>query len=131
MSAVQALRRGRRAAQRIMIDRGRILRPSADTVIDPVTLTESPGEPTVLHEGPCRVRQATRAEQEVVFGDEVVTRQHWLVNFPHTVTVGAVGDLIEVCSVGDPVVTARTFRIVAVSARTYNLYRQFACEVVV
>lgn len=120
----------RQEAESLMVDTGSISRPGEGGTLDPVTGLWTPTPAAVVHTGPCRLRQPNTAEQEVVFGDELVTRQRWLVDFPHTVTEGRIGDVITITASDDPEAEARSFRIVAESAMTYNLYREYACEAI-
>ncbi len=66
MTAVSATLRGRRAAESIMVDIGRISRPGAPT-FNATTGAYTPST-SVFHEGPCRLRQPTAVEANELFG---------------------------------------------------------------
>jgi len=111
-----------------MVDTATITRPG-DATFDPNTGLLTPSSATV-HSGSCRLRWPTGAEQEVVFGDRVVTRTRALVAFPHDITAGEIGDIVTLTASGDASAVGRPFRIVAVPSQTFNMYREYGCEVI-
>lgn len=111
-----------------MVDRATIYRSGAP-VFDETTGRNEPVEDAV-HEGKCRLRWPSTAEQSVVFGETVVTRVRAMISFPHDVDVVRLGDVIRLTASGDATAVGRPWRIVAVPSQTFNMYREYGCEAV-
>lgn len=83
----------------------------------------TPGEPTGVHDGACRVQPAGSAERMARFGDEAVTIARYVIGLPHDV-VPEVGDTFTVtASTGDPGLVGRPLRVVGVSFDSFAAQR--------
>jgi len=122
---------GRQLAARLMVDSGRISRPSTDPpTLDLDTGISSPPAPTVIHEGPCRVKARASLEQDAVSGDANVTAVRFVINWPHDIPDIHVDDIIEIVTSDDPHIADRTFRVTSVPSKTFLIHRQIGAEVI-
>lgn len=128
MSATTATLRGQRAAAALMVDTADVTRPGAAT-FDPNTGLSTPSSTFVLS-APCRLRQPTSQESEVLFGEEQLTRTRFIACFPHDTVGIAVDDIVTFTASEDPDVLARRFRITGVPLSTFTLYKGYPVEVV-
>jgi hypothetical protein len=82
MSASTAIRRGRRAAEALMVDSCTITRGGGGQVFDPATgqYVTTPGE--TLYSGPCRVKPQNTADRVVESGGQAVSLWPFVVSVP-------------------------------------------------
>lgn len=114
----------------LMIDTAVITRPGSAPVFNPATgqLTAALG--TVVYAGPCRLRQPTSAESEVLFGEEQVTRTTFIVCVPYATIGVKIADVVAVTLSGDPDVLSRRYKITAVPLSTFTIYKGYPSEVI-
>lgn len=110
MRQATLLRRGRRAAEALMVDTCRIERPGA-SVTDPETGVVSPSY-TLVYEGPCKVQQTLAQSSTVESGGAVYTVQDTRLDIP----VGAgpidIDDRVTMLTgVYDPALLGSVYRV--------------------
>jgi hypothetical protein len=113
MGAVHLTRRGRRAAERLMVDACEVRGLPTFGEMDPVTglRPETPG--TLVYAGKCKVQTFEAHESTPEAGDHVFTVQRTQVHLPADVEV-AVDQIITVtASVLDANLVGRRFRVAA------------------
>lgn len=123
----------RAEAHSLMIDRVAISRPGGEPTFDTGTGLLTPAAPTTIYSDlPCRLRQPTVSESEVLFGDETLTRTRFIACVPHDTVGVLVGDVLTFTdsNSGNEDLTARTFRITGVPLGTFEMYRGFPVELV-
>jgi hypothetical protein len=121
----------RQQAESLMVDNATIRRPGDAHVFDPITGALTPSAGTFVFTGPCRLRQPTAQEMQVMFGEQQVTMSRFVACFPLASVIDArIGDLITFDESGDPDVLTRTFRITSVPLSTFSIYKGYACETV-
>lgn len=114
MGAVQVTRRGRRAAEALMVDACVIRAPATFGPMDPDTgeRPETPG--AVAYSGKCKVQTYEAHESTPESGDHVYSVQRASLHIPATVDI-PVGHLATItASVLDPNLVGRVFRVSAV-----------------
>lgn len=120
MSARGVTMRGRRAAERLMVDRCDISRPGSGT---PVTDPET-GEVTVPREavytGRCRVQTRRPYPSNPEAGEHAWTTVVLEVHLPVSATGIRVGDTVTVTDSFDPGNVGRTFRVRSDDRKTYQ-----------
>lgn len=112
-----------------MVDTGTITRAGVP-VFNSTTGVYTPGTPTTVHTGPCRLRQPTTTETEVLFGEEQVTELRFIACFPWNVFGVRIGDVIALSSSADTDANNRTYRVVSIPSATFVLYKGFGVVVV-
>lgn len=112
----------------MMADTGTVRRPGAQ--VFNASTGSSSATMTQVYAGRCWIRQASAVEREVLFGETQVTTTRFMACFPHSVTGVRVGDVVTVSASDDADVVGRSFRVLAIPASTYPLYKGFPCEVV-
>lgn len=118
-------------AASLMPDTAEIRRPGSGGTTDPGTGQWTPTVGTLVYTGPCLVRTPqTVLEQDLVFGDDQVTRTRYLGIFPHTVGDVKIDDMVTVTVSADPVLLQRRLRVVAVGVSSYLIARRLGLEVV-
>lgn len=117
-------------ANSLMPDVAEIRRGGEGGTLDPVTGVWTPTVGSLLYSGPCRVRTPSQAEQDLVFGDDQVTRTRYLGIFPHTVTDVGVDDTVTVTVSDDPMLQLRRLRVVGATVSTYLIERRLGLEAV-
>jgi len=113
MGAIHLTRRGRAAAERLMVDACEIREPATVGEMDPATglRPETPG--ALMYSGKCKVQTFEAHESTPESGEHVFTVQRTQVHLPATVEV-AVDQIITVtASVLDPNLVGRRFRVAA------------------
>ncbi|PZF98257.1 DUF6093 family protein [Micromonospora deserti] len=128
MSAGSVLQRGRRAAERLMVDTC-LIRRVTGTSTDPDTGQITPTFSTV-YSGKCRVQQATANPGDTTTGDAellMVPRVLWLpvASSPDV----RAGDRVEMtASVYDPDLTGRRFVVRGEFAKSHATARRLGIE---
>jgi len=102
---------------------------------DPPTFNHTTGSydlaaPTVVYDGPCRLRAPTAAQLEVIFGDSDTTRQRFVLTLPADVPDIQLGDVAFVTSSSDPHIGRRAFRVSAVPSGSWLIDRRVGVEVI-
>lgn len=113
MGAVHLTKRGRLAAERLMVDQCEVRAPATVGAMDPNTglRPETPG--AVVYTGKCKVQTFEAHESTPESGDHLYTVQRTQVHLPATVEV-AVDQIITItASVLDPNLVGRRFRVAA------------------
>ncbi|MCZ2261582.1 DUF6093 family protein [Isoptericola sp. QY 916] len=112
MTAAGALRRGRRMAEKLMVEAVRVVRLGAQ-VVDPVTGDLVQPE-TEVYAGKAKVQTYEAQESNPDAGGHTYTVQRYAVHLPVGGYAPVVGHVITVTTaVMDPNLTGRKFRVVA------------------
>ncbi len=130
MSVLTAVERGRRAAANLMLDTAVVTRPGGSPTFNAITGVLVPSVGTVVHTGPCRLRQPTPQESEVLFGEQQVSIARFIAVFPHDVTGIDIDDVITLTTSADPDVIGFEYRVTAVPRSTFTIHKSYACEAV-
>lgn len=129
MSAKSAVRSGRIAAQRLMIDTCVIRRRTGeDTNPDTGAVTAVWDQ---VYAGPCKVGAGARAAvpETPEAGEHAFVVQRWLLHLPITVTEPTQGDLVTITAAGlDPALVGRTYRLAAEFAKSFPTARRIQFE---
>ncbi|MFG3639088.1 DUF6093 family protein [Micromonospora sp. NPDC047762] len=127
MSLASALARGRRAAERLMVDQC-VIRRDAGTTYDPVTGYPTPNT-TEVYAGRCRVQQQTASAGQRDVGEATVLLLRLEVQLPMSVVGVRVDDVVEVtASMHDPDLPGRRFRVRELAHKTHATARRFGVE---
>jgi hypothetical protein len=130
MSATTAIRRGRRAAEALMVDTCTITRGTGEQVFDPATgqYVTTAGE--LLYTGPCRVKPQNNADRVVEAGGQAVSLWPFVVSVPVSEVSFEVDDLVTVtASVLDPALVGKVLRVRQVALGSHLTARRLGCEV--
>ncbi len=130
MSVLTAVERGRRAAANLMIDVATVTRPGGAPVFDLNTGLLTPAAGTVIHEGPCRLRQPSATESDTLFGEQQVTLSRFIAVFPHDVAGIEIDDVITLTESADVDMIGVEFKVMMVPLSTFVIYKGYPCEVV-
>lgn len=120
----------RASALSLMVDTATVVRPGGEPTFDPETGTLTPSAGSTVYVGPCRLRQPSPSEAEVIFGDEQLTRTRFMVDLPHDTAGIAVGDVLTFTASTDPDVTGRRFQVMGVPLSTLTVHKSYPVEVV-
>lgn len=115
-------------ARSLMIDTASVTRSGSEPVFDPDTGDLTPAASTTVYSGPCRLRQPTSGESEILFGDEQLTRTRFIACLPHDAAGLQVDDVITITASGDPDVLTRRYVVTHIPLATFTLYKGYACE---
>ncbi len=132
MSASSLTLRGRRAAEALMTDRCRLEVPSlAEQTFDRSTLTTVDQPPTVLYDGPCRVRPRDQQDRVVDFGDTPTTLQSYIVSVPMSVVgISIDTQVVLTASTLDPDLLGQRMRVRLIGRGSQITARRLICELV-
>lgn len=133
MTAEVATRRGRVAAEGLMVDACTVTRLNGSGTLDPDGLSYS-GAPAAdsIYEGKCRVRRTGTQGDEQQAGDKTIGVTGFLVSLPMTAVGVQLDDLVTVtASALDPDLVGRRLRVSAVTRGTHVTARRLQCEEVV
>lgn len=106
---------GRAAHQSLLIDQCTISRPGTPT-LDRATSVETPGIPTTLYAGVCRL-QAQRIPRDVEFGEQLQAVARYQLDLPFdAVPAGALreGDTVTMTASGDARLIGQTLHVMAI-----------------
>jgi hypothetical protein len=106
---------GRAAHEQLLVDTCTISRPGAST-LDRSTSVLTPGAPTVLYSGPCRLKpQRVPRDEDAGERLTVVARYELALPFGSLATDDLqVGDTVTITASGDTRLTGRPFAVMAV-----------------
>jgi hypothetical protein len=113
MSAVHLTKRGRRAAEALMVDACEIRERSTFGDMDPDTGLRPETLGAVVYEGKCKVQTFEPHESSPQSGQHVYSVQRYAVHIPATVEVDVDQRVTITSSVLDPNLVGRTYRISA------------------
>lgn len=119
MSAIHLIQRGRRAAERLMVDACVVREPSTFGEMDPGTglRPETPG--ATVYTGKCKVQTFEAHESTPESGDHVYSVQRTQVHLPATTEVDVDQIVTITASVLDPNLVGRQFRVAAFLHKTF------------
>ncbi|MFE7869760.1 DUF6093 family protein [Micromonospora humida] len=126
MSVESALRAGRRAAERLMVDQCTIRRRTGETtgpggVVTPTYAT--------VYEGRCRMQQPTGQAREQEAGEASMLLLRFELQLPMSVAgVQADDEVLLVTSVHDPDLAGRDFLVRGLSHKTHAVMRRLQLE---
>ncbi|CAN5808384.1 hypothetical protein BH24ACT15_BH24ACT15_37540 [soil metagenome] len=122
---------GRQLAESLMPDTAEIRRPGSGGGTDPVTGEWTPTVGTLVYSGRCRIRTPqTVVEQQLVFGDDQVTRTRYLGIFLHAVGDVKIDDMVTVTVSVDPMLLQHRLRVVSVMVSSYLIARRVGLEAI-
>lgn len=127
MSAVSALRRGRAAAERLMVDTCAIQHRTGE-VTDPETGVVTPTYTTV-YTGKCRVQRRSDAgsASQADVGEAALLIGHLEVHVPMAVTAVVADDVVTItASVLDPALVGAVYKVRAVPEKSFQTARRLA-----
>lgn len=131
MSVEDLIGAGRTMVADTLIDTGVVRRAGVGpAILDELTGVLSPAAPTVIYNGPCRIKRPTQVEREYVFGDINTAVMRLIVNLPHTAAAIRVGDTFEATSSRDSQLVGRPLRVAAVITTSTLMFRQLGVEAV-
>lgn len=140
MGVIDAVHRGRRAAERLMTSRVVITRPLGDDMVDPVTGERERGQ-VYPHpdwpadhphaDGKAKITSYEAHESAAMSGGRVITTQRMSLHVPVGAYAAQVGDLATVTGSRDPLLVDRQVRITqqAPYKEHATAYRCFVDEV--
>lgn len=113
MSALAAIRHGRRWAESLMVDTCVIRRATGNIApMDPDTGLRTTAAAIVVYTGKCKVQTYEPAESKPESGQHVWTTQRYAVHLPHGAGPVAVDDRIEItASAVSPQLVGNLYRI--------------------
>lgn len=112
-----------------MVDACTITRPSGTSTFNPTTGQSTPGSPTAVYTGACRVKPRDNADRVVQFGQEAVSFWPYLVSVPMSVTGIALDDVVTVtASALDPALVGLVLRVREVLSGSHLTARRLSCE---
>lgn len=123
------LRRGRRAAERLMVDTCTIARGSGEQVFDPVTGSYEPSVSEV-YGGKCRLQTTRSQASNPEAGEAVFTVERVELQVPFGVAF-EVGDIATfTASKHNPSLVGNQYRVTALSEKTHGTAQRLNVEVV-
>lgn len=119
----------RAVTAQVLPDTATVTRTTGST-FDPNTGTDTPTTSVVYGPAAARLAMPSLQEREALFGGEQISMSRFVVTFPHDTDDLALEDVITFSVSGDGLAEARSFRIVVIGLKSYNLNRTVGCEVV-
>lgn len=130
MTAASAVARGRTAAERLMVDKCIVTRPSSGAPVwneDTMGYDLPPG--STIYSGPCRVQLSAAMANTPEAGERVLAVQRSTVSVPMLVTGVQVDDVVTVtASAHDPDLVGNTYRVRSLFAKTHATARRLEVE---
>lgn len=111
MAVLDAVRRGRRAAERLMTDQCVVRRPTGETATDPDTFEVHPVY-EVVYESRVKVQSYEGYERAAESAGASVTVQRSSVHFPVGAFRTRPGDVVTITAATDAFLVGRSFRVV-------------------
>lgn len=130
MSAQSAVRKGRRAAESLMLDTGKALRPAGGMVYDPVTQAEVEATVPLFGPAPCKIQVRMIQGRESEVGGRTSVASVTELHLPANTTPLQVGDVWELTAV-DPISLAKVgqrVRILAPAEGTLKTASRYPVE---
>ena len=127
MRFTAAIKRGQRAANRLMVDSCAATRGTGDPVFDPATGTYTPGSSPV-YTGRCRLQTSRTQGANPEAGGAVFTVERVELQLPFGVSL-EVGDLAEITASVNPVLVGNVYRVTGLSEKTHETKRTYSVEV--
>lgn len=133
----EVLRRGRLAAETLMVDTCAITRPTGPPgPVDPVTGLRTPAPTTTVYgpsidpdQGRCKVQTYEPYETDRESGDHVWTQQRYNLHVPIGAPVVEVGDTVEiVTSRFNPSLVGRVYRVAGEHAKSMATARRLLID---
>ena len=120
MTALSAAKRGRRAAEALMLDTCTIVRTTGPAgPIDPDTGLPTPAPTDQVYAGKCRVQTYEAHESTPDSGDHVFTVQRYYIHLPVAADVARDDQITITAAVLDPALVGRSYRVVGLLHKTY------------
>lgn len=133
MTAVAATRRGREAAEALMVDTVTFTDDDGSTTFDPTTGQYVTTAGTVLYTGRCQVQVAAPNPRDITVGDQEIVAEQVIVKVPVSapaIPLGSVGVITAVADISDPSLVGRRYRVTGSHAKTYATARRLPCELI-
>jgi hypothetical protein len=113
VSALGVLRRGRAAAERLMVDTCKVTRVTGEPgLIDPETGLREPPPTVTVYEGKCKVQTYEPNESRPEAGEHLWTLQRYGLHVPVGAGPVMIGDRIEITvAAADPQLVGRVFEV--------------------
>lgn len=132
MSAVNITKRGRRAAERLMVDACAITRVTGQPgPLNPDTGVRDPAPTDTVYAGKCRVQTYEAHESTPDSGEHVYTVQRYAIHLPVAVDVKVDDQITVTASVLDPLLVGRSYRVVGLLHKTFATANRVAVDEIV
>lgn len=105
-----------------------INRPATTGSVGEGTGNWTPGAPTLIYSGACRLRPPDMAEIRVLAGGEQVTRQRFILTITDDAATVAVDDIVTFTGSSDPHIADRPFRVVGYASSSFLIDRRIVVE---
>lgn len=130
MGALQTLAAGRRAAERLMLDRCTVVRLGEPvTVNGNVTTPETPVYGTVAAPARCRLQTYEAQESNPEAGGATFTVQRYALHVPIGSFDPKIGDVVQIrTAIADPSLVGRRYRVVALLHKTLATAQRLGVE---
>lgn len=128
MSAASAVKRGRAAATRLMVDTCTVARPSGESVFNPTTGKYDAAESPV-YSGKCRVQSVRAQAATPEAGGAVFTVERVELQLPFG-TALAIGDIATITVSVSPALVGNKYRVTGLGEKTHATAARFNVEVV-
>ena len=116
----------RQHANDLMLDEAEVTRGDGSSTLDPETGRLTPSEPPEIYAGPCRLRQPTAQESEILFGDAQIVTTRFVACLPHDAPLLRVGDAVKVRHAASS--TELHLRVAGTSFSTFTIYKGYPVE---
>lgn len=133
MSAITATRRGRRAAERLMVDRCQVVRVTGQpgATVDPVTGLRTPAPTATVYAGKCKVQTYEAHESAPDSGEHVFTVQRYTIHLPAGTDVRVDDQITVTSAVLDAGLVGRSYRVVALLHKSFATSHRVAVDEIV
>lgn len=133
MSAVAALRRGRTAAERLMVDSCQVVRVTGQpgATVDPVTGLRTPAPTSTVYAGRCKVQTFEAHESTPDSGDHVYTVQRYFIHLPAGTDVRVDDQITVTASVLDAGLVGRSYQVVELLHKSFATAHRVAVDEIV
>lgn len=133
MSLRSATLAGRAAAERLMLDTGKALRPTGGTVYDPATQSSVAAADDLFTDTPCKLQSRGLVSADNEVGDRTATTIRVELHLPADSDPLTTGDLWEITDVSDlsMATVGDRYRVTAPIAKSIATARRYEVERVV
>ncbi len=129
MSAASATMRGRRLAERDMVDACTLRAPDVQGVLNETTNEYETTPGALRYSGRCKVQTTDTIGRDQTAGERLTTATRFEVHLPMTAAAAAVDDVITVTSsLTDPQLAGRRFRVASLVHKSFMTARRIAVE---
>jgi hypothetical protein len=132
MSAINIAKRGRRAAERLMVDACTITRVTGQPgELDPDTGIRDPAPTATVYAGKCRVQTYEAHESTPDSAEHVYTVQRYAIHLPVAADVQVDDQITVTASMLDAGLAGRSYRVVGLLHKTFATANRVAVDEIV